>query len=131
MSDLPTTVRMPKELIDPIKKTYDYLTPEQMELIDHLVRTGDTQAAASRALGKDQAWICNTLKKPYVLMYMQELAEATLVTLGTRALHKASDLLDSRDHRVGAQLAIDLMNRAGIGNDTKAVGVKVGIQINV
>jgi len=131
MKDLPTAITMSDKLLQPIKEKHGHLTSLQMGLVEHLVRTGCTQAAASRDLGIDDAHISKTLRLPHVLAYLNDLSQVFMVTLGTRALHRASELLDSMDHRVGAMLAIDLMNRAGLGKDTAHKGVQVGIKINV
>ena len=131
--NLPTPkplVALNQEKLKVVKAKHS-LTVLQMELVDYILMTGDTPAQAAVFMKKHSPWAYDTLKKQHVQLYMIDAAKASMSMLGLRALGTAASLLQAKSDRIKADVAMDLMQRAGIGVAEQGVANPVAIQINL
>ena len=72
-----------------------------------------------------------TLQKPHVQAFMAELGQAALGTAGIRALAHAQRLMDTaRSEKVRSDLALGLMDRAGLNRSVERSGVSVDVNLS-
>ena len=116
--------------VDELRTLHPRVTDLQAAIVEHVIRTGDGPVATAAALGTGYPNVSRTLRLPHVLAYSKELAIASVGAAALQALATSTSLLNSRSDRVRADVAMDLMNRAGIGLNTTAQAPQLGVQIN-
>jgi len=120
--------------IEAAAKTLDERHPDvtarQKELVQLLVQQGGTNRAAAEAMTANESWVSQTLQKPHVAAYANDLAKSVLSTHALRAVSTAASLLEARSERIRLEAAQDIMNRAGLGQpETRSQPVSVNIKL--
>ena len=124
-------VAIPSELEQEKRAAHPRVTDRQAQLVAHLLHDGATVDEAAKRIGANRAWAYTTLRKQWVREYAQDMRDALLCGLGLRALATAGDLLgQAKSERLRAEIAMDLMNRAGVGDGPKQAP-SVLIQFNL
>lgn len=115
-----TSVAIPvsDERIDAVRQLHPKVTDRQAELVETLLQQGCTITAAAYTIGAARTWAVTSLKKQHVQAYAMDLAQATMVGYALRAVKTAGALLESKDDRVRATMARDIMDRAGMRAQT-------------
>lgn len=99
----------------------DQFTDDQIAMVTLYVATGRSLKSIARSLGAKESWCYAQFRRPDV----QRLVGATALTaLGLeagRSIRSLATLRDTTaDERLRMQAAIELMDRAGLGNTTSA-----------
>ena len=105
------------------------VTDAQADLVHTILHDGCNPTEAANRLGRNKAWVYNTLNKQHVIEYRQALAMNTLGWDATQAMATMRDLLQSSSQHVRLDAARDLMDRAGLRNDPSR-GPSTAVQIN-
>lgn len=126
-------VPIPQEKMADALMKHPKVTERQAELVALLVQEGCSVPQACEAMGADRSWGWKTLQKQHVLDFSQDLARSVLGAHALRALATAGKLLDSKSEYLRAEVARDLMDRAGFrvhGPTKDAPGVQVNISFD-
>ena len=108
------------------------VTDAQADLVHTILHDGCNPTEAANRLGRNKAWVYNTLNKQHVIEYRQALALATLGWDATQAMATMRELLTAKSQYVRLEAARDLMDRAGFRVDAPRVsGTNVQINFNV
>jgi hypothetical protein len=115
-----------------VKASNEKITETQQELVHVILHDGCNPTEAAKRLGRNKAWAYNTLKKQHVIEYRQQLAMMTLGWDATQAMATMRELLNSKSQYVRLEAARDLMDRAGLReNSGHAPSTAVQINFNV
>ena len=112
-----------------LRTTHSKVTDAQADLVHMILHDGCNPTEAAGKLGRNKAWAYNSLNKQHVIEYRQELAMMTLGWDATQAMATMRDLLQSNSQHVRLEAARDLMDRAGLRNDSPR-GPSTAVQIN-
>lgn len=82
------------------------------------VQTGAPIAAIAKKLGADRSWAYARFARPAVQKFVAELALATLGVAAGQAVVTVQKLLSSKDEGTRFNAAVELLDRAGVGNTT-------------
>jgi hypothetical protein len=108
------------------------VTDAQAELVHTILHDGCNPTEAAQRLGRNKAWVYNTLNKQHVIEYRQGLAMSTLGWDATQAMATMRELLNAKSQHVRLEAAKDLMDRAGFRVDApRSTGTNVQINFNV
>lgn len=94
------------------------LDDDTLALVILHVQTGATIAAIAKKLGADRSWAYARFARPEVQAFTAQLALASLGVAAARGIATVTKLLDSRDETTRFNAAVELMDRAGVGNTT-------------
>jgi hypothetical protein len=108
------------------------VTDAQADLVHTILHDGCNPTEAANRLGRNKAWVYNTLNKQHVIEYRQALAMNTLGWDATQAMATMRELLTASSQHVRLEAARDLMDRAGFRVDApRTSGTNVQINFNV
>jgi len=108
------------------------VTDAQADLVHTILHDGCNPTEAANRLGRNKAWVYNTLNKQHVIEYRQALAMNTLGWDATQAMATMRELLTASSQHVRLEAARDLMDRAGFRVDApRTGGTNVQINFNV
>lgn len=125
MSEDPTDPALPSkpplpepqaEVLNEIAARHPKVNDQTRDFIACVLFEGMTLQDAERAVGWSAGYGSRVLRKPHVVAYFSDLRDSGLGAVGLLALGKALQLLqNAKSEKVRADLAMDLMNRSGIG----------------
>lgn len=115
-----------------LRTTHNKVTDPQADLVHMILHDGCNPTEAAQRLGRNKAWVYNTLNKQHVIEYRQGLAMSTLGWDATQAMATMRELLNAKSQHVRLEAAKDLMDRAGFRVDApRSTGTNVQINFNV
>jgi len=87
------------------------LTPQQHQIVDHILTTGETILQASESLGMDVSNIYRTLRYPHVKKELQARTLEHIGILAPFAARTQQQLLESDSDHVRAGVAENILDR--------------------
>lgn len=108
------------------------VTARQMQIVDHILSTGDSVAKTADVLGTDRCNIYRELRKPHVRKYLHERTVEHIGILAPYAARVQGELLRSRSDHVKASVAESILNRhLGKAVERRQVQVAGAIQVHI
>ena len=89
------------------------VTKRQQELVDTLVRSGQSVSTVAKELGWSRGGAYEALRKEHVRLYLLSQIEASCLLGGTQAVHTMRSLLSARSEKVRFEASKDLLDRIG------------------
>ena len=103
--------RMSRQRLPAEKQADKPLTSRQLEIVDHILTTGDTVKETAAALNCDRRNIYRTLDYPHVKRYLQQRALDHVGLLAPIAARVQGELLNSDSDHVKATVAENILDR--------------------
>ena len=122
--------KLPAE-VDEIRLQHPKVTAQQADLVEFILSAGATQKQASEFFDFPYSYVSRTVRLPHVVDYSMALVKATMSVRALQAIAVQGELLNSRSDRVRADVAADILNRAGVGaSTTGAPGVNIQMNLS-
>jgi hypothetical protein len=102
---------MTKEVSTEVKEAAQKITARQREIVDHIIRTGETPYAAATTLNTAPSNIYRILRMTNVKKYLRELTLDHIGLLAPIAARTQAELLNAESESVRAQVSDSILNR--------------------
>ena len=121
---------MSKQRLPQLKEANKQLTQRQADILEHIMRTGESPYAAAETLGTSPRNIYRVLSYPHVKKELQARALEQVGILSLYAVRTQEQLLRADSEHVRASVAENILDRH-LGKPVMRQQVALGGQINV
>ena len=119
------------EQVDEIRLAHPKVTDKQAAVVEFILTTGATQTQAADFFSCHVSYVSRTVRLPHVVAYSIDLAKASMGVRALQAIAVQEELLQIASPRVRADVASDILNRAGVGaENTRAPGVSISFDLS-